>query len=143
MPSFLIFEEDTLCFHNTVLLLEQISYPQRGNFLRSQFLSPLFQQLIEDHTGQNELCVSRNSVDKLANIQSVFLDQLQSKWDSLRLQRRSTKKLGITNHHHDFSFLFRLQYDVISQEHKFGNLILIFCGAIMTGTPLFYTQPSY
>ena len=68
---------------------------------------------------QKWVCAPRYRIDKLLNIQSALLGQLQSKWNLVRsgsLFSRPITKLGITNYHHDLPSFLRLQHDDIRKS---------------------------
>lgn len=146
MPFFPIFEEGFQSHFASIIVFHFFNKslsPTGEYFLKSQFSGPLFQQQIEHHVGKNEFGISRYSMEKLSNIQSMFLNKLESKQGTLRsgsLHSRSTKKVRTTTRHHELpSFLCSLQVRNRSRNLCEGSSSYNIISAV---TPLFHTPIS-
>lgn len=63
----------------------------------------------------------------------MILGELQSNQISLRsgsICGKSTKKLGITNHHHKLPSFLRLQHEALVRNTDSGTSVCIFCGVL-------------
>lgn len=96
----------------------------------------------------NEVCVSRYSVDKVSNTQSVSLGQLQSKQDTLRSGSscsRSSKKRGLAIHHRrllslsDCSMMAEVRHTSSGSSFYIFSGVISGCDVIRAGIFLLYT----